>query len=409
MRIAIVSPYDFPYPGGVTKHITNLAGSFRRQGHQVSIIAASSRASEEIPSDVIRVSSFVVPMRYSGSVARISLLPWLAHRVRRLLQQETFDVVHLHEPTTPTLPWAVTRYMRRLSPQTALVGTFHAYRESRSLPYSYARPIFRRVINSLDERIAVSPAVRNYISTYFPGAYRIIPNGVDVKLFGNATLPPLPEFSDGLNILFVGRLEPRKGFRYLIQAYARVKTALPQSRLLVVGPYTIADRLPFERELRRLGLSDVHFIGYAPDEELARYYQCSQILCAPSTGFESFGMILLEAMAAGTPIIASNIDGYCSVVKHQREGLLVPPKDAVALADALIYLLEQPELRQEMGQRGQATATRYTWDQVADRVLDCYYETLEQKQETETPWSEQIVPGRISAYQDRAAVRGKVG
>jgi phosphatidylinositol alpha-mannosyltransferase len=414
MRIAIVSPYDFPYPGGVTKHITNLAESFRRQGHRVSIIAASSRALEEIPSGVIRVSSFVVPVRYSGSVARISLLPWLAHRVRALLQRETFDVVHLHEPTTPTLPWAVTRHIRRLSPQTALVGTFHAYRESTSFPYSYVRPIFCRVINGLDERIAVSPAARDYISAYFPGPYRIIPNGVDVTLFGNASLPPLPQFSDGFNILFVGRLEPRKGFRYLIKAYARVKTALPQSRLLVVGPYTVADRLPFERELRRLGLSDVHFIGYVPDEELARYYQCSQVLCAPSTGFESFGMVLLEAMAAGTPIVASNIDGYSNVVKHQREGLLVSPKDVVALGDALTYLLQQHELRREMGQRGQATAARYTWDQIADRVLDCYHETLEQKQKTETPWSGKMVPSRSSAYQDRAyqdraTVRGKVG
>jgi phosphatidylinositol alpha-mannosyltransferase len=150
MRIAIVSPYDFPYPGGVTKHITNLAKSLRRRGHRVSIIAASSRAAEEIPSDVIRVSRFVVPVRYSGSVARISPLPWLAHRVHALLRQEAFDVVHLHEPTTPTLPWAVTRHIRRVSPQTALVGTFHAYRESPSLPYSYARPVFWRVINGLD-------------------------------------------------------------------------------------------------------------------------------------------------------------------------------------------------------------------------------------------------------------------
>jgi phosphatidylinositol alpha-mannosyltransferase len=281
------------------------------------------------------------------------------------------------------------------------VGTFHAYRESPSFPYSYARPIFCRVVNDLDERIAVSPAARDYISAYFPGPYRVIPNGVDVALFGDETLPPLPQFSVGFNILFVGRLEPRKGFRYLIRAYARVKAALPQSRLLVVGPYTVADRLPFERELRRLGLSDLHFIGYVSDKELARYYQCSQILCAPSTGFESFGMVLLEAMAAGTPIIASNIDGYRSVVKHQCEGLLVPPKDVAALADALIYLLQQPELRREMGQRGQATAARYTWDQVANRVLDCYRDTLEQKQETEYPRSEQRAPGCISAYPDR--------
>jgi phosphatidylinositol alpha-mannosyltransferase len=214
----MVSPYDFPYPGGVTKHVTNLAESFRRQGHQVSIIAASSQSVEKMPPDVIRVSSFVVPVPYSGSVARISFSPWLPHRVRTLLRRETFDVVHLHEPTTPTLPWAVSWQTQRLTPQTVLVGTFHAYRESPSFPYNCARPLFKRVVDRLDERIAVSAVARDYISAYFPGSYRVIPNGVDVALFGNPTFPALPQYADGLNILYVGRLEPRKGFRYLIKA-----------------------------------------------------------------------------------------------------------------------------------------------------------------------------------------------
>jgi phosphatidylinositol alpha-mannosyltransferase len=409
MRIAIVSPYDFPYPGGVTKHITNLAESFRRQGHQVSIIAASSRAAEEMPPDVIRVSSFVIPVPYSGSVARISLSPWLTRRVRALLQRETFEVVHLHEPTTPTLPWAVAWQTRRLSPETALVGTFHAYRESVYFSHNCVRPIFCRLVDALDQRIAVSSAARDHVSAYSPSPCRVIPNGVDLALFGNPRTSLLPQFTDGYNILFVGRLEPRKGFRYLIRAYARVKKVLPQSRLLVVGPYTIPDRLPFEREMKQLGLTDVHFIGYVPDDELARYYHCSQVFCAPSTGFESFGMVLLEAMAAGTPIVASDIEGYRNVVTHQAEGLLVPPQDANALADALITILQQPELGRSMGQRGQTTAARYSWDEIADRVLDCYGEAIEQKRDANTLWSKQMTQRRISAYRDRATVRGKVG
>lgn len=403
MRIALVSPYDFPYPGGVTKHITNLAESFRRQGHQVHIIAASSQVAGRMPlEDVIRLSSFVVPVPYSGSVARISLSPRLARRVCALLRRETFDVVHLHEPTTPTLPWVVLRQTRKLSPQTALVGTFHAYRESASFPYTYARPIFCRVVNHLDGRIAVSPAARDYIHAYFPGTYRVIPNGVDVAVFGNSSLPPLPQFSDGLNILFVGRLEPRKGFHYLVQAFARVKTTLPQARLLVVGPYTAEDLTPFERELRRLHLDGVHFVGYVSDQELARYYQSSQVFCAPSTGFESFGMVLLEAMAAGTPIVASDIEGYRAVVSHQAEGLLVPPKDTMALADALIHLLQRPDLRRIMGQCGQVTASGYTWDQVADRVLDYYYDVLEWKRGTGTVRSRQMMPRGIPPCRDSA-------
>jgi phosphatidylinositol alpha-mannosyltransferase len=409
MRIAIVSPYDYPYPGGVTKHIANLAKCFRRRGHQVSIIAASSQAAMNVSPDVIRVSRFVIPMPYSGSVARISLSPWIARRFRALLQRQTFDVVHLHEPTTPTLPWVAACQSQKLSPQTVLVGTFHAYRETPSFPLSYARPVFARVVNRLDGRIAVSPAARDYISAYFPGAYRVIPNGVDVTLFGNPRTPPLAQFSEGVNILFVGRLDPRKGFRYLIRAFARVKMAIPQARMLVVGPYSAEERRLHEQKLGAMGLSDVHFIGYVPDEELARYYQSSQVLCAPSTGFESFGMVLLEAMASGTAIVASDIEGYRNVVNHHAEGLLVPPKDTAALAQALVHLLERPDLRRAMGQRGRATVSRYAWDRVADRVLDCYRETLEWKRESDSVWGKELVAERISAYRDRASLRGKAG
>jgi phosphatidylinositol alpha-mannosyltransferase len=400
----LVSPYDFPYPGGVTKHITNLAKSFGRQGHRVRIIAASSQAGEAIPAHVICISSFVLPVPYSGSIARVSLSPYLGRRIRALLQQESFDIVHLHEPMTPTLPWAAAWATRKASPHTALVGTFHAYRETPAFPYKYARPIFDRVAHCLDGRIAVSPAARDYISAYFPGAYRVIPNGVDVALFGSRDVSPLPQFADGLNTLFVGRLEPRKGFHYLVEAFARVKAALPTARLLVVGPYSAEDRRPYERELARLRLGDVHFVGYVSDEELARYYRSSHVLCAPSTGFESFGMVLLEAMAAGVPIVACDIAGYRSVLSHQVEGLLLPPRDAPALADGLISLLDDPDLRLAMGQRGRANAARYAWDQIAERVLDCYYDVLECKRETGVMRNRQIVARGYPSYRDPATL-----
>ncbi len=414
MRIALISPYDFPYPGGVTKHIANLAKSFRRRGHQVCIIAASSRDAGEVPHDVVQISSFVVPVRYNGSVARISFSPRLAQRVRTLLRRETFDVLHLHEPTTPTLPWIVLHQAQRLSPKTALIGTFHSYRERRgwkvvpSEPYRYARPIFSRVVNRLDGRITVSQVAHDYINGHFPGSYRVIPNGVDVALFGNPSLEPLPQFSTGLNILFVGRLEPRKGLCYLIEAYARVKSALPEARLLVVGPYTAKDRAPYERDICQRRLRDVHFIGYVSDTELARYYRSSHVFCAPSTGFESFGMVLLEAMAAKTPIVASDIEGYRAVVNHQAEGLLTPSKDPVALAEALIYVLQRPDLRQTMGTHGQATASRYTWDQVADGVLDYYHDVLEWKRSIDRLWNSQQDPRDRSSYRDGTPLQGKV-
>jgi phosphatidylinositol alpha-mannosyltransferase len=218
----------------------------------------------------------------------------------------------------------------------------------------------------------------------------------------------LLQFSTGFNILFVGRLEPRKGFRYLLEAYARVKTALPEARLLVVGPYTAEDLAPFERELDQRRLRDVHFIGYVPDLELARYYQSSHVFCAPSTGFESFGMVLLEAMAAGTPIVASDIEGYRAVVSHQGEGLLIPPKDPAALAETITYLLRSPDLCQAMGARGQATASRYTWDRVAERVLDYYHDVLELKRGAGTVWNSHIGPRDVSSYRDGTPLHGEV-
>jgi len=414
MKIALVSPYDFPYPGGVTKHIANLSRTFRQRGHQVSVIAASSGHAYQVPPGVICISSFVVPVPYNGSVARISFSPRLAQRVGALLRREAFDVVHLHEPTTPTLPWVVAGQARKLAPQAALIGTFHSYREPnggrlpRFDPYRYARPVFSRVMNRLDGWIAVSPVAHAYISHYFPGAYRVIPNGVDTALFGNPALQPLPQFAGGLNILYVGRLEPRKGFGYLVDAYARLKPALPQARLLVVGPYTPAEQAAFQRELRHRGLADVHFVGFTPDADLARYYQSSHVFCAPSLGSESFGMVLLEAMAAGTPIVASDIPGYRGVLSHQAEGLLIPPRDSAALAEALVYLLQRPDLRRAMGVRGQATAARYTWDRVAERVLDYYQDVLAHKQGTHAAWQGQV--GRlVASYQESAPVQGKAG
>jgi phosphatidylinositol alpha-mannosyltransferase len=278
-----------------------------------------------------------------------------------------------------------------VSPQTVLVGTFHSYRETPSFPYKYARSVFRRVVNLLDKRIAVSPAACDYINAYFPSSYQVIPNGVDLAHFGNRNLPPLPQFSDGLNILFVGRLEPRKGFRYLMEAYAQVKTRLPQVRLLVAGPYTAQESLPFERELQRRRLGDVHFVGYLSEQDLARYYQTSQVFCAPSIGFESFGMVLLEAMAAGTPVVAFDIEGYRNLITHPVGGLLVKPRDVSALADAVIHVLQSGELRQAMSRYGQATAARYTWDRVADQVLDCYEGVFEQRLECDKAWDRQFV------------------
>ncbi len=385
MRIGLVSPYDFAYPGGVTKHVANLSNELRELGHRTIIIAPMSRNGAPPPPELIPLSCFIVPVRYNGSRARLCLSPFMRQTVRRILKQHSLDVIHLHEPTNPTLPRVVLQEAVKLAPETVIVGTFHAYRESyklndleRLLQCAY-RTFCRGIAARLDGRIAVSPLAREHASRIIPGAYRVIPNGVDVQLFGDTRIAPLPEFNEGLNVLFVGRLEARKGIHHLLEAFARVKSVLPQTHLLIVGPYSAHETKPLQRLIRSWALHDVHFLGCLPERELARCYRTAHVFCAPSLGCESFGMVLLEAMAAGLPIVASDIAGYRTVVKHQVEGYLVPPGNAEAIAHALVTLLCQPDLRHSMAARGRATAARYAWEQIAANTLSFYMDLRARK------------------------------
>jgi phosphatidylinositol alpha-mannosyltransferase len=379
MKIALVSPYDYPYPGGVVNHIFYLDKEFRRLGHDVRIIAACSEDVGDVPSQVIKVSGSIAHIPFAGSVGRITLSPRVYRRVKKILKQEQFDVIHIHEPLTPALPLAVLRHVP-LSPRSVVVGTFHAYRESLHPGYEYVKPIFEPFFNRLDGRIVVSEVVRDLLASYFPDDYRIIPNGIDLERFGDPALRPIEQFDDEkLNILFVGRLEKRKGFKYLLRAFAQVRKAVPQARLMVVGAFDKEDKEPFVLYAREHRLRNVRFIGYVSEEDLPRYYRTCHVFCAPSTGFESFGIVLLEAMAAGKPIVASNIDGYRGVLEDGREGLLVHPEDEWLLAKALIRLLKDPALRESMGRQGRVKATDYSWDKVAQQVLDYYRELLENK------------------------------
>lgn len=373
LRIALVSPYDYPYPGGVTEHISALDHHLRRMGHSVKIIAPSSKDEEELDDHIIKVGETIVPFPFSGSVARISLSPRLFLRVRRIFQRESFDIIHLHEPTSPALSLAVLHESRSVN-----IGTFHAYRETNP-SYELGRPIFRHFIAKLHGRIAVSQATRDYISSYFPGEYRIIPNGIDVERFGNPAVRPIERFVDDgkLNILFVGRLEKRKGFRYLLRAFRTIKAAIPEARLLVVGAYSKDDKAPFVRYARHFKLHDVKFIGFVSREELPRWYRTAHVFCAPSTGYESFGIVLLEAMASGVPIVASDIAGYRSVLQPGVQGDLVPPENEETLARAIIRLLQEPERRRAYAAAGRATAPRYDWTRISRQVLDFYLETLQ--------------------------------
>lgn len=374
MKIALISPYDYPYPGGVTEHISYLDKHLRRLGHETKILAPCSSDEADLQDHVIKVSGNVISVPFSGSRARVGLSPGTYWRVKRILRQEQFDIVHVHEPLSPTLPLFVLRHSKAVN-----VGTFHAYRESHA-GYQYGKPIFKRLFAKLDGKIVVSEAVHKYLVHYFPDDYVIIPNGVDVERFGGQDAKPLPRYQDGkLNILFVGRLEKRKGFKYLLRALPYVKAEVPNVRLIVVGAYDKDDKRPFVRYARQLHLHEVKFVGYVSAEELPRYYATCDLFCAPSTGFESFGIVLLEAMASGKPIVASDIAGYRSVLSYGQEGLLVEPENERALAGTIVRLLKDPALRQRMGQRGRAKALEYSWEKIARRVLDYYQEVLDRK------------------------------
>ncbi|MDA8189531.1 MAG: glycosyltransferase family 4 protein [Dehalococcoidales bacterium] len=372
MKIGLVSAYDYPYPGGVSEHVHHLEEEFTRLGHAVKIIAPSSSDKEELArGNVYKVGS-VVPIPANGSVARISLSLRLSGSVKRILRQEQFDVIHLHEPLLPALPVTVLRHSHALN-----VGTFHAY-QNRSLAYFYGKRILKRFFNKLHGRIAVSQAAREFIGKYFPASYEVIPNGIDLRQF-NENVEPLPEYNDGyLNILFVGRLEKRKGFQYLLKAFPYIKHEIPNARLIVAGGYGEEDKEQYESFAQRTGLADIVFAGFVPSELLPRYYKSSTLFCAPSTGGESFGIILLEAMATGKPIVASDIEGYRGLLQHGVEGLLVPPKDETALAVAIVRLLADRELREKMAEGGRRKALDYSWSKVARQVLKYYYDLGEQ-------------------------------
>ena len=371
MKIALVSPYDFAHPGGVANHICALERYFTKMGHQVKVIAPASRAVSSFGGRFIPIGK-PRPVPASGSIARITISPWLSSKIKTVLDEEKFDIIHLHEPLMPMLCTTALRLSH-----TTTIGTFHACDGSPGYGTStpLGRLLMKRWFKRLDGKIAVSKPAKEFIGKYFPGDYNIIPNGIELEHF-HPDVSPIDKFTDGkLNILFVGRLEKRKGLGYLLKAYKQVKVEVPNSRLIIVGPGTRL-RHKYEKQVMRAGLKDVVFVGHVSYDELPGYYKTADVFCSPATGRESFGIVLLEAMAAGKPIVASNISGYASVVDDGIQGLLVPPRDERALAQAIISLLSDSTLRQQMGARGKLKAEEYSWEQIAQRVFDYYLECL---------------------------------
>src|SRR5213596_2382721 len=365
MKIGIVSPYAYPRPGGANSYIRESYEELRRLGHSVRIITAPW-GDDPPAQDVIQVGQ-AIAVPFNGSIGRVTLSLRLEWLVSRMLEREKFDIIHHHEPFVPFLSFQILD-----SAKCPNVATFHAF-GGFSFSYWAGRIALDRYMNKLDERIAVSSAARHFVSTYFPGEYRIIPNGVDVEFYSHAR--PFPEFRDGkVNILFVGRVEPRKGAMYLMKAYAKIKPRYPNTRLVIVGRGPeIGD---VRRFVHRQRLADVFFAGRVEDADKASFYKTADIFVAPSTGQESFGIVLLEAMAAGCAVVASDIHGYKRVVQRNVSGLLVEPKDPDAIADALERLIREPETRRALGEAGAKRAPDYDWNHVTGELVRVYEQAI---------------------------------
>ena len=366
MRIGVVCPYSFDVPGGVQFHVRDLAEHLIGAGHQVSVLAP---ADDDTPvPDYVEAAGRAVPVKYNGSVARLTFGPVSAGRVRRWLAEGDFDVLHIHEPITPSLSllalWAAT------GPIVATVHTANL----RSRVMLAVQPVLRPSMEKISARIAVSEDARRTLVEHFGGDAVVIPNGVYVDRFAAAV--PRPEWQgtpQHPTIAFVGRLdEPRKGLPVLAHAVPRLLQRLPGARVLVLGR---GDGEEAMAGLEPAARAAITLLGPLDDAAKAALLRSVDVYVAPQTGGESFGIVLVEAMSAGAPVLASDLGAFRRVLDNGRLGALFEVADAAALAGALLDLLADPAARRRYADAASDAVRRYDWSVVAEQVT-AVYETV---------------------------------
>ena len=366
MRIGIVSPYSFDTPGGVQNHVHDLAEALIELGHDVNVLAPAG--DDYVGPAFLTPAGRTIPVRYNGSVARLSFGPISAARVRKWIATGNFDVIHVHEPITPSLSMLAV-----LSAQGPVVATFHTA-TTRSRAMAAAQGLLQIVLEKITARIAVSALARRVQVEHLDSGAWEIPNGVAVAKYANAS--PLPGWpGSGGAIGFLGRFtEERKGFRYLAIAFAALAQTRPGLRLLVAGPGDADELL----EMLPPSVHDrVTYLGKVSEEDKARMLRSVDIYVAPNTRGESFGMILTEAMSARTAIVASDLDAFRRVLDGGQAGVLFPNGDAVALEQAIAALLDDPERRAELVAKASSVVSAYDWPVVAARVVEVYQSAIE--------------------------------
>jgi phosphatidylinositol alpha-mannosyltransferase len=357
VRVALACPYAWDDPGGVQVHVRELAEHLLGRGHEVVVLAPVRRRAEQ---PWVRGVGRPVDLPYNASNAPIDPRPWSIRGVRDRLDAFRPDVVHVHEPFAPsTAMWAT------LAARVPVVATFHTG-VVRSRLYDVSAPILRRIARRIAVGIAVSRVAERAAAARIGGSFKIVPNGADVGRFARAEPADLGE---GKKLLFVGRLDERKGFPTAVRAFARLASDRPGLRLIVVGDgpqrSAVAD-LPSDVGAR------VTLLGVIPNVDLPPYEAACDVYLGTSVGGESFGVVLVEAMAAGLPVVASDIPGYDEVVRDGVEGLLVRPRDPEAVAAAAATILDDPALAARFADAGRRRAAMFDWDVVAVRVEELY-------------------------------------
>lgn len=361
MRIGIVCPYAWDMPGGVQAHVRDLTEALLRRGHDVSVMAPGDEDAV-LPHYVVPAGR-AVPVPYNGSVARLTFGLVSNTRVRRWLREGEFDVLHVHEPASPSLSmlacWAA---------QGPIVATFHTSMQ-RSRAMSAAYTILQPVLEKISARITVSEDARRTLVEHLGGDAVLIPNGVAVRSFaGAAPLPGWPGTGGALG--FLGRLdEPRKGLDVLLDALPAIVARRPEVRLLVAGPGDVGEAT---KRLTPQLRDRVTFLGMVDETDKARALASVDVFVAPNTGGESFGIVLLEAMAAGTAVLASDLEAFRRVLSGGRAGAMFAAGDARALADCAVSLLSSPERRASLRAGAVDVVRRYDWDRVAGDVVAVY-------------------------------------
>lgn len=369
MRIGLVCPYAFDVPGGVQFHIRDLAEYFMAQGHEVSVLAPVDDDATSLPAYVTSCGR-AVPVRYNGSVARLTFGPVTSSRVSRWLEEGDFDVLHLHEPVTPS-----ASLMALWASSEPVVATFHTS-NIRSRAMHAANPLLRPSTEKIRARIAVSEEARDTVRRHLGGDAYIIPNGVDTERFTpDGAVTRWTGTPERPTLAFLGRIdEPRKGLAVMFAALPTILDALPGARLIVAGPGEVEE---IGRGLDPRVRAATEFLGAVSEDDKVALLRSADIYVAPHTGGESFGIVLVEAMAAGAPVLASDLAAFTAVLGGGPAGRTFPVGDSAALAGEVIELIATPQERARLRELGLKRARSFDWNVVAERVMAVYETVIE--------------------------------